>query len=71
MSTDIARRAIRLQSNFYRATLHWSGICCRRVSVRLSVRPSVRHKPVLNRNDWTNRAGFGMEASFDLFHTVL
>jgi len=33
------------------------------------VRPSVRHKPVLYRNDWTNRAGFGMEASFHLSHT--
>jgi len=27
-------------------------------SVRLSVRLSVCHKPVLYRNDWTNRAGF-------------
>ena len=39
--------------------------------VRLSVRPSVCHKPVLYRNDWTNRAGFGMETSFHLSHTVL
>jgi len=28
-----------------------------------SVCPSVCHKPVLYRNKWTNRAGFGMEAS--------
>jgi len=28
------------------------------LSVWLSVRSSVRHKPVLYRNDWTNRAGF-------------
>jgi len=34
---------------FYRATLWWRGICCR---------VSVRHKPVLYRNHWTNRAGF-------------
>ena len=27
-------------------------------SVCLSARPSVRHKPVLYQNDWTNRAGF-------------
>jgi len=27
-------------------------------SVCLSVCPTVRHKPVLCRNDWTNRAGF-------------
>jgi len=33
--------------------------------VCLSVCPSVRHKPVLCWNDWTNRAGFfGTEASF-------
>ena len=31
-----------------------------------SVRPSVRHKPVLCRNDWTDRAGFGMGASLDI-----
>ena len=30
---------------------------CVRPFVRLSVRPSVRHKPVFYRNDWTNRAG--------------
>jgi len=28
------------------------------LSVWLSVRSSVRHKPVLYRNDWTNQAGF-------------
>ena len=33
------------------------GICCRRVSI-LFVRLSACHKPVLYRNDWTNRAGF-------------
>jgi len=39
-------------------------MCCHRVSdrpsdgVRTSVCPSVRHKPVVYRNDWTNRAGF-------------
>ena len=31
------------------------------VVVCLSVRPSVRHKPVLYRKDWTNRAGFWHE----------
>ena len=31
--------------------------------------PSV-YKPVLYRNDWTNRAGFGVEASFYLPDTV-
>jgi len=36
-----------------------------------SVRPSVRHKPVLYRNDLTDRGGFGTGASFDLHHTVL
>ena len=36
-----------------------------------SVPLSVRHKPVLYRNDWTNRAVFGTDASFRLFHTVL
>jgi len=39
-------------------------LCCHRVSdrpsdgVRTSVFPSVRHKPVVYQNDWTNRAGF-------------
>jgi len=28
------------------------------LSVCPSVQPSVRHKPVLYRNDWMNRAGF-------------
>ena len=37
----------------------------------LSVRPSVCHKPVLCRNDWTNQAGFGTEVSFHPSHTVL
>jgi len=37
----------------------------------VAVCPSLRHKPVLYRNDCTNRAGFGMEASFNLSHTVL
>jgi len=41
-------------SIFYRATLCWRGIFCRRVSVC----PSVCHKPVLFGNDWTNRADF-------------
>jgi len=47
--------------------------CCRCGFVRqsISVRLSVRHKPVLYRNEWTNRAGFGTEASFHLFHTAL
>ena len=34
-------------SAFYRATLYQRAICCHRVSVR----PSVRHKPVLYRHD--------------------
>ena len=42
-----------------------------RPSVCLSVRPPVRHKPVLYRNDWTNRAGFGMDASFHVCHTEI
>jgi len=57
--------------NFYCATLCYRGICCRRMSVCLSVRPSVRHKPVLCRKDWTNPAGLGMGASFHLPHIVL
>jgi len=32
---------------------------------------SVCYKLILYRNDWTHRAGFGMEASFHLSHTVL
>ena len=40
-------------------------------SVCPSVRQSVRHKPVLCGNDWTNRAGFWHGASFHLSHTVL
>ena len=32
--------------------------CCPHASVCPSVRQSVCHKPVLHRNDWTNRAGF-------------
>jgi len=35
------------------------------------VRLSVRHTPVLYLNDWTNRAGFGIEASFHLSYVVL
>ena len=31
----------------------------------------VRQKPVLHQNDWTNRTGFGTDASFHLSHTVL
>jgi len=42
---------------FYRACYLLSS--CIRLFVSLSVRPSVRHKPVLYRNDYTNRAGFG------------
>ena len=34
--------------------------------VRPSVRLSVHQKPVLYRKDWTDRAGFGMGASFGL-----
>jgi len=34
-------------------------------------RPSVRHNPVFYRNNWTNRAGFGMEASFHLGYPTL
>jgi len=55
---------------FYRVTLCLRGICCRRVSLCPLVRPSVYHKPVLYRNQWTNRSGFGMEASFQLSHLV-
>jgi len=33
--------------------------CVFAVVVCPSVRPSVRHKPVLYRNGWTSRAGFG------------
>jgi len=40
-----------LPDNFYRATLWcYLGICCRHVSVCLSVPLSVRHKPALYRN---------------------
>jgi len=56
-----------LSSLFHRATLCQRGICYRRVSVC----PSVRHKPVLYRNYWINRACFGTGASFHLSHTVL
>ena len=34
---------------------------CASAVCALCVRPSVRHKPVLYRNDWTNRAGFWQE----------
>ena len=34
--------------------------CCRRVT-RVSVRLSIRHKPVLCQNDWTKRVGFRHE----------
>jgi len=37
----------------------------------LSVCPSVRHKSVSYRNDWTNRAVFGMWAFFHPSYTVL
>jgi len=40
------------------------------MSVCLSVRLSVRHKPVLYRHDRNNPAGFGMEAFFHLCHAV-
>jgi len=42
------------------ATSGQSAATIRCLYVYPSVRPSVRHKPVLyrNRNDWTNRAGF-------------
>jgi len=41
------------------------------VVARPSVRPSVCHKPVLCRNDWTNRDGFWHGNSFHLSHTVV
>jgi len=47
-------RGIWRSKYFYHATLCWRGIFCRRVSVC----PSVCHKPVLYGNDWTNRAFF-------------
>ena len=47
----------------YANTIHAMALC-------LSVRPSVT-RPILYRNYWANRAGFGMEASFHLSHTVL
>jgi len=34
--------------------------------VRCMLSSCVCHKPVLYRNDWTNRAGFGVGASLDL-----
>jgi len=37
----------------------------------LSVRLSVCYKSVFYRNEWMNRAGFGMEASFHLSYAVL
>ena len=40
--------------HFHRVTLCYHGVCCRRVSLCLSV----CHKPVLNRNDGMNQAGF-------------
>ena len=39
--------------------------------VCLSVRPSVPHTPVLYQNDWTDRAGFGMNAFFHLCYNML
>ena len=36
-----------------------------------SVHPSVRHKPVLCRNDWTNRVAFGVKVSFHRPHCVI
>jgi len=41
------------------------------LSVCWSVSPSVGNKPVLYRNDWTNRTVFGTEASFHVAHPVL
>jgi len=38
------------------------------LSVSVSVCPSVRHKSVSYQNEWTDRAGFGMDAPFDLSH---
>jgi len=37
---------------------------------RLSVRPSVHYKPVLNRNDWTNRVGFWHGDFFSIYPTL-
>ena len=69
-SAKLARASSTLLcTDFYRVTLRYSavlhvGVC--------PVHPTVRHKPVLYRNDWTNRAGFWHEgASFHLFRTVL
>jgi len=42
--------------SFYCATLCYSAVFA--IAVCLSVRPSVCHKPVLYRNDWTNRVVF-------------
>jgi len=40
------------------------GAMLARYMLSSCVRLSVRHKQVLYRDDWANRAGFGMEASF-------
>jgi len=54
-----------------RTTLCLRGISYGPVSVCLSVCLSVCQKPALCRNEWTNQAGYDMEDSFHISHTVL
>ena len=58
MDTSLALRVGWFARHFYMPARHNVVVVC------LSVRLFVRHKPVLYRNDWTNRAGFGMDACF-------
>jgi len=48
-------RFLHFTARRYASAVYAVVVC---LSVWLSVRSSVRHKPVLYRNDWTNRAGF-------------
>jgi len=49
-------RRTRLRTQGAHASATYAVVVC--LSVCLSLRPSVCHKPTLCRNDWTNRAGF-------------
>ena len=47
---------------FSRATLRYRGVCCRRVSVRLSVRPTVASQSGPDLSVWIPWAGSLLEA---------
>ena len=60
-----------LSVRYYRLSAR-TTLCLRGISYGpVSVSLSVCQKPALCRNEWTNRAGYDMEASFHISHTVL